>query len=204
MVTFSHTDAGTAESEWEASGLAVLPELPLDAGELAAMTFIVLAAHPDDETLGAGGFLSRLHAAGAAVDVLLCTAGEASHPESRTTTPEQLAAVRLGEFGEALSELVPAASWRFLHLPDGRLAADRHRIARGRAGSDRRVRPPGGTGGHRGALPRRRPRGPRRPGFSGGGSGGGRRPRAAGIPHLVLAVGIARGLAPGSPGSGCR
>ncbi len=129
MVTFSHTDAGTAESEWEASGLAVLPELPLDAGELAAMTFIVLAAHPDDETLGAGGFLSRLHAAGAAVDVLLCTAGEASHPESRTTTPEQLAAVRLGEFGAAVSGLVPAASWRFLHLADGQLAADRHRIA---------------------------------------------------------------------------
>ena len=129
MVTFSHADAGTAESEWEASGLAVLPELPLDAGELAAMTFIVLAAHPDDETLGAGGFLSRLHAAGAAVDVLLCTAGEASHPESRTTTPEQLAAVRLGEFGAAVSGLVPAASWRFLHLTDGQLAADRHRIA---------------------------------------------------------------------------
>ncbi|MDR6504938.1 bifunctional PIG-L family deacetylase/class I SAM-dependent methyltransferase [Arthrobacter oryzae] len=128
MVTFSHTDAGTAESEWEASGLAVLPELALDAGELAAMTFIMLAAHPDDETLGAGGFLSRLHAAGAAVDVLLCTAGEASHPGSRTTTPEQLAAVRLGEFGAAVSELVPAASWRFLHLTDGKVAADRHRI----------------------------------------------------------------------------
>ena len=129
MVTFSHADAGTAESEWEASGLPALPELPLDAGELAAMTFIVLAAHPDDETLGAGGFLSRLHAAGAAVEVLLCTAGEASHPESRTTTPEQLAAVRLGEFGAAVSGLAPAASWRFLHLTDGQLAADRHRIA---------------------------------------------------------------------------
>lgn len=129
MVTFSHADTGTAESEWEASGLAVLPELPLDPAELGAMTFIVLAAHPDDETLGAGGFLARLNAAGAAIDVLLCTAGEASHPESPTTTPEQLAAVRLSEFRAAVSGLAPGASRQFLHFRDGHLAADRDRIA---------------------------------------------------------------------------
>ncbi|QCO96687.1 bifunctional PIG-L family deacetylase/class I SAM-dependent methyltransferase [Arthrobacter sp. 24S4-2] len=129
MVTFSHADTGTAESEWEASGLSVLPELPLGAGELASMTFVVLAAHPDDETLGAGGLLSRLHAAGAGVEVLLCTAGEASHPESRTTTPEQLAAVRLGEFGAAVTALAPGSPWRFLQLPDGQLAAGSDRIA---------------------------------------------------------------------------
>lgn len=129
MVTFSHADTGTAESEWEASGLAVLPELPLDPAELGAMTFIVLAAHPDDETLGAGGFLARLNAAGAAIDVLLCTAGEASHPESPTTTPEQLAAVRLSEFRAAVSGLAPGASRQYLHFRDGHLAADRDRIA---------------------------------------------------------------------------
>jgi LmbE family N-acetylglucosaminyl deacetylase/SAM-dependent methyltransferase len=93
------------------------------------MTFIVLAAHPDDESLGAGGLLSRLNAAGASIEVLLCTAGEASHPESRTTTPEQLAAVRLGEFGAAVSGLAPDAPWRFLQLQDGQLAAEGDRIA---------------------------------------------------------------------------
>lgn len=129
MVTFSHTDTGTSEAEWAASGLAALPELPLDAGELTAMTFVVLAAHPDDETLGAGGLLAKLHAAGASVTVLLCTAGEASHPDSRTTTPEQLAAVRLTEFCTAVSGLAPSASWRFLELPDGQLAANADRIA---------------------------------------------------------------------------
>lgn len=129
MVTFSHADTGTAESEWAASGVSVLPELPLNPGELAAMTFIVLAAHPDDETLGAGGFLARLNAAGAAVDVLLCTAGEASHPESPTTTPDQLAAVRLSEFRAAVSGLAPGASRQFLHFRDGHLDADRDRIA---------------------------------------------------------------------------
>jgi LmbE family N-acetylglucosaminyl deacetylase/2-polyprenyl-3-methyl-5-hydroxy-6-metoxy-1,4-benzoquinol methylase len=129
MVTFSHTDTGTSEDEWAASGLAALPELPLDAGELRAMTFVVLAAHPDDETLGAGGFLATLHSAGATVEVLLCTAGEASHPDSKTTTPEHLAAVRLAEFNSAVSGLAPGATWRFLELPDGQLAAHSERIA---------------------------------------------------------------------------
>ncbi|CAN7178200.1 bifunctional PIG-L family deacetylase/class I SAM-dependent methyltransferase [Arthrobacter sp. LjRoot78] len=129
MVSFSHADTGTAEAEWEGSGVAVLPELPLDQDELAAMAFIVLAAHPDDETLGAGGFLARLNAAGAAIDVLLCTAGEASHPDSPTTTPDQLAALRLAEFRAAVSGLAPGAAREFLHFRDGHLDADRDRIA---------------------------------------------------------------------------
>ncbi|HET8880002.1 MAG TPA: SAM-dependent methyltransferase, partial [Arthrobacter sp.] len=54
MVSFTHQDAGTPESVWAGSGAAVLPELPLDDGELAGLSFIVLAAHPDDESLGAG------------------------------------------------------------------------------------------------------------------------------------------------------
>lgn len=128
MVAFSHTDTGTSEKEWAASGVAALPELPLSADELAGMTFVVLAAHPDDETLGAGGFLAKLHAAGASVEVLLCTAGEASHPDSHTTTPEQLAAVRLTEFHAAVSGLAPDATWRFLELPDGQLAANAESI----------------------------------------------------------------------------
>lgn len=122
MVSFTHQDAGTGEDAWAASGLAALPELPLDAGELAGQAFIVLAAHPDDESLGAGGLMARLRGLGASVKVLLCTAGEASHPDSPTTTPEQLAAVRLEEFGGALAHLLGDTEWRFLALPDGKLA----------------------------------------------------------------------------------
>ncbi|MFE4194661.1 PIG-L family deacetylase [Paenarthrobacter sp. NPDC056912] len=129
MVAFSHTDTGTSEPEWASSGVAALPELPLSAEELAGMTFVVLAAHPDDETLGTGGFLAKLHSAGATVEVLLCTAGEASHPDSKTTTPEQLAAVRLTEFDTAVSGLASSATWRFLELPDGQLASHPERIA---------------------------------------------------------------------------
>lgn len=129
MVSFTHQDAGTSEDAWAASGLAALPELPLDAGELAGQAFIVLAAHPDDESLGAGGLMARLRRLGARVTVLLCTAGEASHPDSPTTTPEQLAAVRLEEFGGALAHLLAAPDWHFLTLPDGRLAQHRADIA---------------------------------------------------------------------------
>lgn len=121
MVSFTHQDAGTGEDAWAASGLAALPELPLDAGELGGQSFIVLAAHPDDESLGAGGLMARLRSLGARVTVLLCTAGEASHPDSPSTTPEQLAAVRRREFGGALVHLLGDPDWRFLALPDGRL-----------------------------------------------------------------------------------
>lgn len=188
-MTFSHADAGTAETEWLASGLAVIPELPLDTAELAAMTFIVLAAHPDDETLGAGGFLARLHAAGAGIEVLLCTAGEASHPGSRTTTPEQLAAVRLGEFEGALEKLVPGVRWQFLGLPDGQLSGYRSEIEARLRDAIEASGGPAGAGDDCGALPFRRTHGPRSPGIRGRRGGGNRRPRAAGISHLVLAVG---------------
>ncbi|MDF9750182.1 bifunctional PIG-L family deacetylase/class I SAM-dependent methyltransferase [Arthrobacter sp. ES3-54] len=128
MVTFTHNDAGTSEAAWAGSRAAGLPELPLDDAALAGRAFIVLAAHPDDESLGAGGLLARLHAVGATVRVLLCTAGEGSHPGSPTTTPEQLAAVRLQEFGDALEHLSGGGDlpgdleWQCLGLPDGQLA----------------------------------------------------------------------------------
>ena len=128
MVSFTHRDAGTSEDDWALSGAATLPELPLDAGELSDMAFIVLAAHPDDESLGAGGLMARLQRLGAEVRVLLCTAGEASHPGSPTTAPAQLADLRLQEFAAALGLLVPAAQWRYLGLPDGKLAEHRGEV----------------------------------------------------------------------------
>ncbi|WP_285241969.1 PIG-L family deacetylase [Arthrobacter sp. G.S.26] len=123
MVTFSHTDTGTAESTWADAGLAALPGLPLDPARLAGTRFVVLAAHPDDETLGAGGLMATLPALGAEVEVLLCTAGEGSHPGSPTHSPEQLSALRIAEFGAALTELGLAGRWSFLGLPDRGLGA---------------------------------------------------------------------------------
>jgi LmbE family N-acetylglucosaminyl deacetylase len=49
------------------------PSLPA-----AGQRWLVVAPHPDDETLGAGGLLQRAHGAGAAVRVLRLTDGEAN------------------------------------------------------------------------------------------------------------------------------
>lgn len=130
MVTFSHADQGTGEAAWAVSGLDAAPELPLDPAELAGMRFVVLAAHPDDETLGAGGLMASLAALGAEVDVLLCTAGEGSHPDSPTTSPEQLAHTRLAEFSAALAALGLADRWAFLGLPDRGLGEHAGTIAK--------------------------------------------------------------------------
>jgi LmbE family N-acetylglucosaminyl deacetylase/SAM-dependent methyltransferase len=129
VVSFSHTDQGTDEARWAASGLAAMAELPLAQQELAAMRFVVLAAHPDDETLGAGGLLALLHSLGADVEVLLCTAGEGSHPDSATTTPEQLGALRIEEFAAAMEVLGLAGRWQFLGLPDRGLQERKPEIA---------------------------------------------------------------------------
>jgi hypothetical protein len=45
VVTFAHTDDGTDEADWLVAGVPVIPELPLGREELAAMRFLVLAAH---------------------------------------------------------------------------------------------------------------------------------------------------------------
>lgn len=126
---FSHTDDGTDEAAWTASGLPAIAELPLDGQELAAIRFLVLVAHPDDEALGAGGLLAGLYALGAEVEVLLFTAGEGSHPDSVTVTPEQLAATRMQEFATAMEALGLGGSWRFLGLPDSGLAGRKPEIA---------------------------------------------------------------------------
>ena len=143
MVTFSHTDKGTDEATWAASGLAATAELALGPEELAGMRFVVVAAHPDDETLGAGGLLAQLHSLGADVEVLLCTAGEASHPDSKTVSPAQLGSTRVNEFGAALAALGHTGNWRFLGLPDSGLAGHAEEIAaRVREAASRHAGPP--------------------------------------------------------------
>ncbi|GAA1459157.1 PIG-L deacetylase family protein [Williamsia maris] len=84
---------------------------------------LVVSAHPDDEVLGAGGFLHDAVAQGIGVTVLCLSDGAASHPGSPTVTPEALAGIRRAELTTALSAL---GVNRTIHheLPDGGL--DRH------------------------------------------------------------------------------
>lgn len=84
---------------------------------------LVVAAHPDDETLGAGGLLAMAEAAGTKITVLVATDGDASHPHSRTHTACDLAAVRRREVYAALAAVAPSAEVLLLGLPDGGLGS---------------------------------------------------------------------------------
>ncbi|MBF4994610.1 bifunctional PIG-L family deacetylase/class I SAM-dependent methyltransferase [Arthrobacter gandavensis] len=126
-MSFTHRDASQDEALWlEALGhapdLSVLLPGPPDR-------LLVLAAHPDDETLGAGGLIAALAAAGTSVDVIVATAGEGSHPDSGTHTPGQLAEIREQELRAAVTALAPGARVRLLGLPDGGLAGCREALA---------------------------------------------------------------------------
>lgn len=114
---FSHLDAGTAEEVWR-DELAQRQLRPLDA---ECDVLVVVAAHPDDETLGAGGLLRHAARSGARIVVAIATDGEASHPSSPTHDPATLARRRRDEVREAVGLLAPLAEVLFLGLPDGAL-----------------------------------------------------------------------------------
>jgi len=117
VVSFSHLDEGTAEDVWLAA-LRGRTIAPLDA---EVDHLIVVAAHPDDETLGAGGLIRRVHHGGGRVTVVIATDGEASHPQSSSHSAGELAAARRSEAVAALRVLAPDARVCFLSLPDGGL-----------------------------------------------------------------------------------
>ena len=121
---FDHRDPGTDEHRWaRAAPWATSPHVSLDVDRI-----VVVAAHPDDETLGAGGLLHTAAQAGIDVTVIVATDGEAGDP---ALDHEVLAGLRRQELVAALRELAPTARLRFLGLPDGGL--DRTRDALGAA-----------------------------------------------------------------------
>jgi LmbE family N-acetylglucosaminyl deacetylase len=116
---FTHDGPGTSAGAWSAMPQwAQVVEVDLDA----IARVVVVAAHPDDETLGAGGLLSRAHSEGLDVHLVVCTSGEASHPHSATHTPEVLAARRRNEVRAAYAELAPAGALTLVNLGDGQVS----------------------------------------------------------------------------------
>lgn len=71
----------------------------------AAGPWLVLAPHPDDESLGCGAMLSRLAAQGAAAHVAFLTDGAGSHEGSPTWSARRLAVARRIEAEHALRAL---------------------------------------------------------------------------------------------------
>lgn len=103
---------------------------PLD---LPAGPVLVVAPHPDDETLGCGGLIARCAAEGTPLHVLFVTDGAASHPGSPTWSRARLARCREAEAEEALRRLGAGGAGRtFLRLPDAAMpppGTDAHRRA---------------------------------------------------------------------------
>ena len=71
-----------------------LEGMPIDPPDDPGGRVVVLSAHPDDEVLAVGGWLSEQ--TGRDVVFVTATDGEASHPGSPTITPEELRARRPG------------------------------------------------------------------------------------------------------------
>jgi LmbE family N-acetylglucosaminyl deacetylase/SAM-dependent methyltransferase len=132
MVTFDSTLPGTPETAWATmERLAVLPAL--DFSVVGKLT--VVAAHPDDETLGAGGLIAECSRRGITVQIIVVTDGAASHPESRVVLPGQLAAVRQRELYLAVSELAPGSEVISLGFADGDTLQSKADIWEARAGA---------------------------------------------------------------------
>lgn len=129
MVTLIRPEEGTDERLW--SGWASPADWPrLTPAVLADRPVVVLAAHPDDEVLGAGGLVRHLAAAGADLQFVWATDGEASH-EQLAAPPEGLAPRRREESAAALDLLGAGRSpRRHLGLPDGGLSAHEDDLVR--------------------------------------------------------------------------
>lgn len=108
-MTFDSRMPGTPASRWAADDrLHDRPRLSLDGVD----ELVVIAAHPDDETLGAGGLMQRCAEAELPVRVIVVTEGDASGEDG-------IAEVRFAELEAAVRGLAPRASIERLGLPDG-------------------------------------------------------------------------------------
>lgn len=99
----------------------VLPLLSISA--VATDRVLVVAPHPDDETLGCGGAIALLRSIGCKVQILVISDGTMSHPNSRKYPAPALRALRESETKEATATLgVDVSDVTFVGLPDGAVA----------------------------------------------------------------------------------
>ena len=92
---------------------------PIRPDDIAARRVMVIAPHPDDESLGCGGLIAALVEGGREVQVVVVTDGGASHPGSVAWPRRRLAETRRTEALNALGALgLPTTAATFLDLPD--------------------------------------------------------------------------------------
>ena len=87
--------------------------------------FLILAPHPDDESLACGGLLAAARARGQQAYVAVLTDGSGSHPQSPSFPPARLKALREAEARAAVDALgLEPDGLVFLDQPDGRAPHD--------------------------------------------------------------------------------
>jgi LmbE family N-acetylglucosaminyl deacetylase len=119
VVTFNSRAAGTAAATWRADDRwARAPAF--DPHTIHSL--VVIAAHPDDETLGAGGIIADCAARGVPVEIVIVTDGAASHDHA------ELGTRRAAEARAAVAILAPAARLHFLKFADGATRENRAAI----------------------------------------------------------------------------
>jgi LmbE family N-acetylglucosaminyl deacetylase len=89
---------------------------------------VVVAAHPDDETLGFGATVAALAASGVRVRVVVASDGGASYPDATAEQRDQLEQDRRAELHDA-TEVLGVDAPLFLGLPDGELTDHESRLA---------------------------------------------------------------------------
>lgn len=104
----------TAQPQAKTSPLTDPFALPLRPAAIARDfgPTLIVAPHPDDESLGCGGLIALLRSFDAPVTVLFVSDGTGSHPRSRAYPPTRLRDTRETEAREALQRLgvVPGAA----------------------------------------------------------------------------------------------
>lgn len=103
-----HTAKGPVRARWRAGVLARGRDV---TAESTGRSVLVVAPHPDDETIGCGATVARRRAAGTQVDVAVVTDGRHSH-RSAVISQAELGRIRCAESVEACG---------VLGVPEGRV-----------------------------------------------------------------------------------
>lgn len=128
---FIESGDGTSEDQWLAwLGRQTVADAPLSELVGASRRVLLVAPHPDDEILAAGGLLSMLAVHRHEPLVILATDGTASHPGSSEWPSARLKVERPRESLQALACLGLAGVNLRLQLPDGSLAEMEEHLAR--------------------------------------------------------------------------
>lgn len=106
--------SGTERANWQQQAKALTTDDLLKFG-----ITVVIAPHPDDESLGCGGTIALLRKAGLRVYVIFISDGTLSHPNSKKYPADKLRVLREAEALNALKILnVPAANASFMRIKD--------------------------------------------------------------------------------------